>query len=208
MATAIRLGSLYVVASQDFGHRVARFLAEEFPGSRETGADDLASAFTGDATAIVVVVPRPAWALCERADQWAYEHGRPWLPVVMEHPVLRVGPLVCPPSGPCFKCYRARRFQHDTEYAASAVLNAAYDLDAALSPTGYLPHHARLAAAVATQFLTNAETGVVFAFDVLSGRIGAHRVISCHDCEREQHSGDPHLPFDLAGITMSAAVRS
>jgi bacteriocin biosynthesis cyclodehydratase domain-containing protein len=123
----------------------------------------------------------------------------------MEHPVLRVGPLVRPPSGPCFGCYLARRFQHDTAYAASAVLEAAYDADASLSPAGYLPHHARLAATVAASLLTG-ETGQVVGFDVLSGRVGAHHVVSCHDCDREQHPGNPAL--DLAAISAKVTVRA
>jgi bacteriocin biosynthesis cyclodehydratase domain-containing protein len=193
------------VAAGEFGYRVTRLLTEAFPGSRDIGADDLAEAFTGDAAAIVVVVPRPSWTLCERADELAYAHEKPWLPVVMEHPVLRVGPLVRPPSGPCFACYRSRRRQHDTERAASAALGAAYDADASLAPAGYLPHHARLAAGVAAGFLTGGEAGLAFAFDVLSSSGGTHRVVSCHDCERERHPAGWHMPLDLAGITARMA---
>jgi len=198
-------GPLALVAAGDFGHRVMRLLAQAFPGSREVAAADLPAAFSQEVTAIVVAVPRPAWALCERADELAYRHRKPWLPVVMEHPALRVGPLVRPPSGPCFACYRARRRQHDTERAASAVLEAAYDADASLTPYGYLPHHARLAAAVATRFLTRRETGRVFAIDVLSSHSGTHQVISCHDCDREQRSAGPSAALDLAAITAKVA---
>jgi len=198
-------GPLVLVAAGDFGHRVTQLLAQAFPGSRDVAAADFPAAFTKEVTAIVVAVPRPAWALCERADKLAYRHQKPWLPVVMEHPALRVGPLVRPPSGPCFACYRARRRQHDTECAASAVLDAAYDADASLTPAGYLPHHARLAAAVATRFLTRWESGRVFAIDVLSSHSGAHQVISCHDCDREHRSAGLSSALDLAAITAKVA---
>lgn len=211
MATAVRMtsaGKLAIVAAGTFGHRVSKLLCEAHPDSRDIVAEAIADAFAGDAAAIIVVAPRPAWAMCEHADQLAYCHDKPWLPVIVEHPILRVGPLVRPPAGPCFGCYQTRRFQHDTVYTASAVLNAAYDADPSLSPAGHLPHHARLAAAVATQILISGETGFVVAFNLLSWRGAAHRVLSCHGCGREQRGREPRTAFDLAGIARSVAVPS
>jgi bacteriocin biosynthesis cyclodehydratase domain-containing protein len=202
------MGRLALVAGGEFGHRVSQVLTQACPGSRNVTADALADAFAGDAAAVVVIAPCPAWASCERADELAYHCGKTWLPIVLEHPVLRVGPLVRPPAGPCFACYRARRFQHDTAYAVSSALNAAYDADPSLSPAGYLPQHARLAAAVATRFLARGETGHVVTFDLVSWRGAAHRVLSCHGCDREQRASEPRTPLDLTLIAARLAAGS
>jgi hypothetical protein len=212
VAAAIRLATqetkaspLALAGAGDFGSRVTRLLSELFPASYEVATDDLDCAFAKDAAAVVVAVSRSSQGLCRRADELAYEHAKPLLPIVMEHPVLRVGPLVRPPSGPCFGCYRARRRQHDTGYSASAVFDAAYDSDASLEPAGYMPHHARLAAAVAGRFLAGRETGLVFAFDVLLSHGGVYPVITCHDCDREHGAGDPDKPLDLARVVAQLA---
>jgi hypothetical protein len=212
VAAAIRLAAqgteaspLALVGAGDFGSRVTRLLSEIFPVSHNVATDDLDDAFAMDAAAVVVAVSRSSQRLCRRADELAYKHEKALLPIVMEHPVLRVGPLVRPPSGPCFACYRARRRQHDTGYSASAVFDAAYDADASLAPAGYMPHHARLAAAVAGRFLAGRETGLVFAFDVLLWHGGVYPVISCHDCDREHGGGDPEKPLDLARVAVQLA---
>lgn len=213
MAAAIRLAtlgtemnSLALAGAGDFGRRVTRLLSGAFPASRDVAADDLDEAFASDAAAVVVAVSRSSPGLCGHADELAYTHAKPWLPIVMEHPVLRVGPLVRPPSGPCFACYRARRLQHDAGYSASAVFDAAYESDAALAPAGYLPHQARLAAVVAGRFLSGGVTGLVFTFDVLSSYGGAYPVIRCHDCDREHGASYPDKPLNLAQVAVQLAI--
>jgi bacteriocin biosynthesis cyclodehydratase domain-containing protein len=191
-------------------------LAAQFPGSWDVAPDALADAFAGDCDAVVIAASRPSWALCDRADQLAYSCQKPWLPIVSEHPFLRVGPMVCPPAGPCFACYRARRLQHDVQYKASAALDAAYDGDASLAPTGYLPHLVRFAVSVATEFLScvrersvpagarDLGPGHVLTFDVLSAQVNVNRVVSCHGCDREQHPNAAAVPVDLARVAAQA----
>lgn len=214
---------LALMARGEFGERVAGMLAEMFPGSQRMATSDLAEAFAGGYAAVVIVTSWPLWELYEDADRLAYRHRRPWLPVVMEHPQLRIGPMVCPPMGPCFACYRARRLQHDTQYRASAVLGAAYDSGASAGPAGYLPHLARFALGAATHCLSDAlgqpgsdgaigtggaigsgAAGSVLTFDVLSSRVSASRVVSCQGCDREQRAPIADAPLDLAKIAMTA----
>lgn len=213
MATAVRVTTsagevrakdaparLALVGTGAFGHRVTSFLAEAHPGSAEAEPGDLTPAFTGGgAAAVVVAAPRLRAALCERADELAYRYGVPWLPVIAEYPVLRIGPLVLPPGGPCFACYRARRRQHDTGYRDSELADAAAETGSAPEQSGYLPQHARLAAAVATRLLGDRRPGLVYSIDLHSGRGGAYPVIARHDCRREEHPRGP-AALDLARI--------
>jgi bacteriocin biosynthesis cyclodehydratase domain-containing protein len=176
--------------------------------------EDLTAAFTGGARAVVLALPRPSRTLCELADLAAYEHAVPWLPVILEHPFLRIGPLVVPPAGPCFRCYRARRLQHDTEREFSVAFEAAYDSGDSSGPIGYLPHHARLAAAATLRLLdqgcaTSARalpgTGQVLAYDVVSGLLSVNRVVSCHDCTHAGSDESRPAPVDLPSIAAQAA---
>lgn len=219
MAAAVRLNAqepraeeLALCGVGSFGRRVTALLAGEFPcsrqfhGNREPTSGDLASAFASDCAAVVVVVPRVSRAICTHADDLAYQSGKPWLPVVLEHPWLRAGPLVRPPSGPCFRCCQARRRQHDTEFGASAVIEAAYDADAALAPAGYLPHQARLGAAMVARSLTDCVPGLVFEVNVVTSASAAHPVISCHDCDRDHAVTGPAGALDLISIARQTAV--
>lgn len=203
MAAAVRMTeprpgvTLAIVGAGRFGNQVARLLADGFPGSGMHSPSDLRLAFTAESP-VVVAAPRPSWALCDRADQLAYRFGRSWLPAVIEHPVLRVGPLIAPPDGPCFGCYRARRLQHDPDYSASVVIDVACDSGIASPQDGCLPHHARLAAAMAARFLRGGPAGMVFSFDLQAARGTMHPVVSCHDCD--------HGPRYAAPVTAGAAA--
>ncbi len=200
--------SLAVVGLGPFGDRVAAHLVSTCAGARLVAPSDIANAFAiSGCAALVVALWRPEYQLCERADDLAHQHGLPWLPVTMDHPVIRIGPLVCPWSGPCFRCYRARREQHDTQPAATAALLRAYGDDPSAGPGGYLPHQARIAAAIAGQALGylaggdrlgETAAGKVTTLRLLGGGMSVSRVIACHDCSR--CGGPPGPVGNLAEI--------
>lgn len=171
-----------LVAAGAFGHAVAALLAAARPG-RGT-CTDLDTAFTTDAGPVIVALWRPAPALCERANELAFISGRPWLPVIMEHPVVRVGPLVTPPAAPCFACYAERRLQHDAHRETTRLLRAAYDRDDACGPAGFLPQHARTAAAVALSMLAAGSAGEVVTVRLTAPGLSASHVVPVHDCTR------------------------
>lgn len=160
MARAIHItpsapGKVTLAGAGPFGLRVASLLAAIHPGCRKTNATlaEISAAFTEQANAAVIALWRPDPELCDAVDALSYRYQQPWLPVIMEHPVIRIGPLVRPPAGPCFQCYARRRRQHDPQPWVTAALQAAYDRSQACGPGGYMPHHARLAAAVAQDML-------------------------------------------------------
>jgi bacteriocin biosynthesis cyclodehydratase domain-containing protein len=202
--------SLGVVGIGPFGDRVAAHLMNTHPGARLVAWSDIQNAFAVGRSAVVVALWRPEPLLCEKADELAHRHGLPWLPVTMEHPVIRIGPLVWPRCGPCFRCYRARREQHDTQPAATAALLKAYEDDSSAGPGGYLPHQARMAAAIARQMLGclavgdgqgEVAAGQVTTLRLLGGGMSVSRVIACHDCRRCGGPPGPvgNLPEVLSG---------
>lgn len=169
MATAVRLTGVGA-----FGRAVVAHLAEACP----------------PADVHVVVLWRPSPALCRQLDAESFRTGRPWLPIIAEHPTVLVGPWIAPPDGPCFRCYTARRAQHDTRPRVTSALGEAYDADARLGPQGFLPHHARVVAALALLAVAEPVAGRIASFDVHSGHIGAQHVVGVHGCPRCDASGE------------------
>lgn len=213
MACAIRLmhgppGSVATASAGRFGARVSEILTAGLPGAWELGASEITAAFTAGSSAVVLALWRPDHGLCEAADERSFQTGICWLPVIMEHPVIRVGPMVRPPTGPCFGCFTRRRAQHDSKSWVTAALHAAYESDESCGPGGYLPHQARMAAAVAHDLLSrqamDAEStgaGEVTTIRLLAGGLDTSRVLACHGCTRcgsDAPAGSPDLVRELS----------
>ena len=213
-----------VISVGGFGTQVATLMAEtsEFAvtdgingpgGDTDRGARHLDVAFGSAGIAVVVALWRPFPALCAKADELAFQVRRAWLPVIMDHPHVRVGPLVVPGSGACFGCFEARQVQHDLHRAVSAAVLAAHDRGSRLAPQGHLGHHARIAAALASVMLEQlaedpgTAAGHVIASNVFGPGIRRHRVLPCPGCPR---CGQPPRPGDsdvLTGLTATMRAR-
>lgn len=195
-----------VLGVGEFGQRVAALLHghARWPVTMCSSAAD---ADRQDARAFVAALWRPCPAACEEADVLAFAHQRPWLPVVMDHPHVRVGPLIAPGQGPCFACFTARYDQHDSQPGITARLRAAYERDADFGPRGYLDHHARLAVALAEMALGDLSAGwlattagQVMTFNVYRGTVRRHPVIprsGCPRCSPPASAGDSSV---MAGL--------
>jgi bacteriocin biosynthesis cyclodehydratase domain-containing protein len=210
-----RIGSeAAVLSGGPFGDRVASLLAAQWqtayppmPVSR------LEQSFRISASLTVLALWRPTPALCDWADRLSFDHGRPWLPIIMDFPCLRIGPLVQPQVGPCYRCYCHRRLRHDRHQRTTALLLDKYEQDAEAGPQGYLPHHARLAAGLATlavrraalpQDAPRAARADVTSFDVINGRIAVDGIIALPDCDRCSPGDSGPVGADLARIVNAA----
>lgn len=200
MATAIRVTGPALIGVGDFGQRTVSLLGAALPGAQVLPAGDLGPAFAREHRPVVVATWRPSHALCEQADELSFRYGRPWLPITMDSLAIRVGPLVSPSHGPCFRCFRRRREQHDRERDVTAALHAAYDADPGCGPGGHLPHQARTAAAVATSLLASGP-GRVVAIRLRDLELTAAPVLGWHDCDR---CGS--VPVPDAGLKRLAAA--
>jgi len=167
-------------------------------------------------------VPEPrlnvlvAWRRVPRTerefDEDAFRTGQPWLPVTLDHPVLEIGPVVVPGTGPCHHCYRGRTAQHDAGREFRAVVDAHYDENPSDGPAGYLPSTALFAAAaiagVAGRLRTapEREAGTVRQLDVPSQALWSGHVVGVHGCARcglgrdETTRSYDRLPALLKGV--------
>lgn len=183
MAAALRVS---VMAHGPFGGAVADALLPLRPhGSVRRVPTDPAVAFV-DADVVVAAMWRPEPALADRVDAIAFAEGKPWLPVVLEHPFLRVGPFVSPSDGPCHGCYAARRRQHAAVPSLEDALHAHYADDPDAGPRGFLPPLAMLAAGAVADVLDDpaASVGRVRRLDVVSMDGGSGHVVGVDGCTR------------------------
>jgi bacteriocin biosynthesis cyclodehydratase domain-containing protein len=185
-ATSVRVG---LVGLGGFGERVASLLAADDPQSQIFDAQDLHVAFASSKI-LILACWRPAPSVCHLADQLAFGYGRDWLPVILEESVIRVGPLIRPSSGPCFRCFGRRVLQHDENRAVTVKVHQAYDRDPGCGPDGYLPCHARAAAGVASSYVAGHRSAQLQASAVVSisltraGVVQRNAVLPWHDCPR------------------------
>ncbi|MFB6397432.1 TOMM precursor leader peptide-binding protein [Polymorphospora lycopeni] len=169
--------TLLVVASGDFGHRVAARLAAGHPGSTVT--DRPVSRPAADIVVLAAGHDRPA--LADAVDRAAYAARRPWFPVLLDHPHLRCGPVVVPGRTACHDCFQRRRRQHggpDTGTVERPI-------------PGYADHHVGLAVALARRAVRDAWApsgerpgGWVRTVDLVTGTTGRHGVVAVDRCPR------------------------
>jgi len=137
----------------------------------------------------VLAASREMPALAGVLDDCAFRWRVPWLPVVYEHPHLRIGPLVVPGRGPCYHCFRGRLAQHGTAPELTQALERHLGADDP-GPGGFLPAHATFAAGAAQATLAalrddeGEDVGRVRWLNVVTARPGSARVTSVHGCVR------------------------
>jgi hypothetical protein len=115
------------------------------------------------------------------------------------------------PCGPCFACYARRRVQHDRDSWASAVLGWAYAADQAWGPGGYLPHHARLAAALTRDVINRPAVhheglmaDEVTTIGLPTGGFRARPAIASPGCDRCEPAMPPARPDWLREVSARA----
>ncbi|GIH75826.1 TOMM precursor leader peptide-binding protein [Planobispora longispora] len=185
---------LHLITLGAFGAAVAERVRERLDSVAVTPADEhgyLDSSLWPNARVRALAAFRPAPRLEETLDGASCAYRTPWFPVVVEHPRLRVGPVVAPGHGACARCFQARRRQHDPGQRLTGTLADAYTADPALGPGGYLPHHVELAALLTVQLVKSvcddggaAEAGHVRQFHLLDGTLGRSTVVGVHGCRR------------------------
>lgn len=219
MARALRLTHslsrpVTIISEGPFGERVGEFLTASTGEFRLASTSEIGPAFTAADSDVVLALWRPHHGLCAAADELSFRTGTRWLPVIMEHPVIRVGPMICPPSGPCFGCYVRRRAQHDRKPWATAALEAAYESEVD-GPGGYLPHQARIAAAVAYSMLGRRDLPApeIAASEITTirlrlGSLVTNSVLACHGCTRCGFANTKDTPDAVMRyVTRSRAAR-
>lgn len=183
----LSLGAFAAAVAQRTGttledHSIAAYDAAEPPHARP--------AFWPRADLRVLITGRPSHYLEAVLDQSVTDSGVPAVVIALEHPRLRLGPLLGT-GGACLTCMRSRRAQHDPSHARVQPLTAAYDRDPSLEPTGHLPHHVRFATSWLQSVIEDLATGntarhsgQVRSINLHTGALSADRIVGVHGCSR------------------------
>ena len=190
-----------LLAAGGFGHRVAAALAAELVADPAAGSARVLDVVeapwsahwpAGDRYVLCTDRPRPRTA--ERVDAAAAVWGRPWFTVALDHPDLRVGPVVQPGRTACHGCFEARRRQHAGARAeALAALEEHHCDEAAPGVGGYADHHVTAAVALARLVLDELAAGpadggtwagTVTTLGTVQAELRRHRVVAADRCER------------------------
>lgn len=185
---------VHVLAVGGFGAAVADRLRRERHdleiSTDRAGSPELSASWP-DADLRILASWRETPRLAELLDARSADWGTPWFPVLAEHPRLRVGPVVVPGAGACYRCFRKRRAQHERDAAHVATLHAHYDASPESGPDGFLPHHVDMAAGMALDVLRrfDAGEGKLFAgtvrhWHLLEQHLSGGRVVGVHACDR------------------------
>jgi bacteriocin biosynthesis cyclodehydratase domain-containing protein len=142
------------------------------------------------ASAYVLAAGRQAADTECALDRLAHRQGLIFLPAVVEHPELRIGPLCMPRSyAACASCYHRRRRQHAQSAEVMDALDAHYLACPSDGPQGYLPVAATFAAVAIRRLIDSAlsadasMTGMAFRAHLLTPQLRKDRVIGVHGCE-------------------------
>ena len=190
--------ALHVIGAGPFGGAVAEAILAARPeasatlAQRDLGPDraDGPGAVLPPAAGYVLAAGCPMPGYAAALDQVAFEQGVSWLPVIVEHPLLRIGPAVVPGVGACYGCWRRRLRQHAVAPDLEAALERAYRHATVERQAGHLPAAARLAAAVALDVVERlahdapGETGRVRQMDLLTRQLTTGKALGVHGCPR------------------------
>lgn len=185
---------LSVVSVGTFGRAVARHLRSYQPDLRESNVTspltDVSPAILkgsgGDST-VVVVAAHTAPAVCELFARVAHENRLPFLPVVVDESTLRLGPVVVPGVGGCWRCWVARYRQHDAHIREREALHAFYNEHPDNGPRGYLEPFAWIIASQLAAVLRSKQdleywAGWLWQVDLFSREVSTGELIGVDGC--------------------------
>ena len=190
------MSDIIFTGTDAFGADVGRHLRQLGLGIRDVpAAEALREIEARPPRLMILAAGYPSPALTEAIDARVADAGTAWLPITFEASFIRVGPWVDHRIGPCFRCYRARRRQHEDRPDLTEALQAAFDSGTIGAPRGHLPHHVRIAAGVAVDLVDRVAdqpdvAGAVFAIKLPGGSIRRHHVVGVHRCSRCGRRGD------------------
>jgi bacteriocin biosynthesis cyclodehydratase domain-containing protein len=182
----------HVLSVGSFGRAVARYL-------RAFRTDLVETVVTGDtitlppvshqSCAVIIASWRPVPHFCELLDDLSFTCRRPFVPVILDSTIVRIGPVVIPGRGSCWSCWARRYTQHDTWREERHVLLDHYASQPTAGPQGYLEPFAMIGASRLASLLnkltdSNSPAGDIWQIDVITREIATGTVVGVHDCPR------------------------
>lgn len=181
--------SVHLLSVGPFAKAVAGWLKTFRHDVIETALTDEHAVQPGIARITVVAAWRPVSGLCELLDTLSFEWQRPFVPLIVESSILRMGPVVMPGRGACWQCWQQRARQHSEWALAQSALLQHYASAPQAGPQGFLEPFAVMAATRIAQVIEDLDSqsampGFIWQIDMLSRAITTAVAIGIHDCPR------------------------
>lgn len=186
------IGSVHLLSVGPFGHSVGNYLRIFRDDVHVTPVNDNTIPLPDtwpDSRIIAVAAWRPVPTLCELLNQLSFERYCPFLPLILDSSILRLGPIVSPGNGACWNCWVRRSHQHSAWPKEQSALLQHYASYPDFGPQGYLEPFAMMGAAKITEAINSLDSstaipGHIWQIDMLTRKIATSTVVGIHDCPR------------------------
>lgn len=182
---------LHVISIGFLGNKIAKRIAEygHTVISHTNNPNEVSPATWPTASIHVLAAGFPVSNVCLLVDSMANKWRVPWLPVIVDHPHLRIGPTVSP-VGPCYSCFRRRRLQHLADVDLELSRESYYESGESQGPEGFLDPWMSFAAVVVWELahglIHDPEnvSGKVYEINMVTLRSQSGNAIGFHGCPR------------------------
>ena len=183
---------VHVLSVGAFGQAVAQYLRTFQPDILQTTLvnGELPGSDVDQGGRITVVAAwRPVPNICEFFDGLSHRWRRPFVSLILDSNVLRLGPIVVPGLGGCWNCWHKRFLQHAPWPNEQSEMLRFYASNAEIGPAGYLEPFAMIGATRVSHFIdaldsSTATPGQVWQMDIMTREIRTTTVIGVHNCPR------------------------
>jgi hypothetical protein len=173
----------------EFANRIGDLLSERLETDRIKVEDNDFEKLPvrHDADLYVVISEHLCVDLCKYIDNINHNYKKCFLPIVVDHPYLTVGPFVQYGQGACYHCYYERFMQHNPIPHVTRALERHYSEFIGKGPKGYHP----LDVAIVSNWLLysvknsfNHFQGKLWRMNLISRESVTAKVIGIHGCKR------------------------
>jgi len=181
---------VHVLSVGVFGRAVTKYLKTFYPDLLETVWSECRPGNREEwpqASFVVVAAWRPVGSLCRVVDNLSYERGHPFVPVILDSPVLRLGPVTVPGVSGCWHCWDMRSRQHSPISRERSSLLEFYESNPNCGPAGYLESFAMIAAAQIGQVTRSSLTqiaGQIWQMNLFTREVSTGYLVGVDGCKR------------------------
>jgi bacteriocin biosynthesis cyclodehydratase domain-containing protein len=183
---------VHLLAVGSFGNAVAGYLKRFHPDLVETIVENdvIPLPETWPASRMLVLASwRPVPGLCELLDDVCHRWRRPFVPLILDSAILRLGPVVIPGQEGCWGCWDRRYRQREDWREEQSALFEYYSSHPDSGPRGFLEPFAMMGAARIRKTIealdaSTATAGYLWQMDLLTGEITTGGLTGIHGCSR------------------------
>ncbi|MCY8857610.1 TOMM precursor leader peptide-binding protein [Bacillus atrophaeus] len=185
---------IHIMSSGAFGEEVAEQFSKRYQNTAVTALPEPMYLLPSDRFPSARLHIFASWKsssyISKQLDQLFFKWREPWLPITMDHPYVRIGPLVIPGEGPCFHCFESRSLQHSPVPQYVRKMDDYYHRHPDAGPKGYLRSFAGWSAVFASTIIKSIDkdapssAGSIWQMNMLTRESFSSKTVGIHGCPR------------------------